>query len=174
MKHQIIKPEFYSLTTEKDVYKLLKEFNIKYQIFTHESAHRVLDAERITRHIPGVGVKTLLLRNKNDETYLIIARQEVRLAINKICKSLNSDRLSFCSTETVLSYCKVPVGSVNPLCILNAVKEKTTLVIDEKLFDCGIIAIHPMRNDKTITLNSSKLWSIFNSLDIFINWCIID
>lgn len=174
MKHQIIRPDYYNLKTDSDVYNLLKEKNINYQLFKHRPANRVDEAKEITSHIPGIGLKSLLLKNKTYETYLIIVRQEIRLAINNLSKTLFSGRLSFCKEDAVLSLCGVPVGSVNPFCLLNAFQNKTNIVVDTKLKDCDVLAVHPMRNDRTITIRPAELWNIFINMDIKIYWCIIE
>ena len=141
------------IAREQAVMAKLDALNITYQIFTHQKVDTVAQAKTISSEITGVQVKNLFLRDKKKNFFLITAEHEAQIDLKQAKEPLQaSGNLSFASADYLQEHLGVLAGSVNPLALMFAPMGKIKFFLDRFLHQAENINMHPMRNDKSITL----------------------
>ena len=153
------------IAREQAVMAKLDALNITYQIFTHQKVDTVAQAKEISREITGVQVKNLFLRDKKKNFFLITAEHETQIDLKQAKEPLQaSGNLSFASADYLQEYLGVLAGSVNPLALMFAPMGKIKFFLDRFLYQTEEINMHPMRNDKSITLKRADFLRFLDNI----------
>ena len=131
---------------ESKLYKVFTELNIKYNTFYHPVVTTVEEA--LKYNIPGIKCKNLLLNDKNNDHFLIVAGVDTKIQINSFNKLLNKQKMSM-SKEIPESY-GVEKGGLTPFLIIN--DSNIELLIDNNIKN-NDLAFHPLRNDATTIIS---------------------
>jgi Ala-tRNA(Pro) deacylase len=70
---------------------------------------------------------------------------------------MHSGRLSFGSADRMLENLGVRPGAVTPLSMITGVHKGVTLAIDGDLFRMAKIYLHPLVNDRTISMTPEEM-----------------
>jgi Ala-tRNA(Pro) deacylase len=130
---------------------------IGYELHTHPPLLTVEDQQRHCAPMPGAHIKNLYLRDQKKNNYLVVAEQNLPIDLKQLSERLNSSRLSFGSPDRLMQYLGVRRGAVSPLTLINDTEQKVQLVMDKALLDQEQINLHPLVNDKTLTLKTQDL-----------------
>lgn len=139
-----------------DLYKILKNLNIKYTEVEHEAVFTAAAAQKIKDMIKGTGCKNLFLTDKKGSYFLVILQDDKRADIKSISKLVNTSHLTFAEEEDLNTILKLKKGSVTPFGIINDTDNKVMMIIDEDLKEKNVL-FHPNINTKTISLKFDDL-----------------
>ena len=104
----------------------------------HPAVFRVEEGLELKAALPGAHTKNLFLKDKKGKLWLISAR------------------LSF-GTETLLwETLGVRPGSVTALGLINDPEQRVTFVLDQALWDAGVVNFHPLINTATTALAQAE------------------
>ena len=144
-----------------DIFKILEELGIKFEILEHDAVYTVEESRRlkIFEKLDGQACKNLFLKNKRGEYFLLVMPADKRADLKSVAKVLSLPRLSFASEEDLEKILGLYTGAVTPLGIINDVQKKIRLIIDAELKDKKLL-LHPNRNTATISIAFEDLIKI--------------
>lgn len=145
---------------EQDVYNLLDNLNINYEIMSHKPVYTSEEAMFITKSLKGFGVKNLFLKNKHNY-YLVLIPEDRKANIKEIENAIGEKHLSFANESDLKNILNLIPGSVTPFGIINDIENKVVIVIDEKLENKKVL-FHPNTNKKTIKIDYIDLIKFIN------------
>ena len=154
--------------------KLLVNNKIKFKLYNHKPLFSVNDSKFQQELIfptnsNSVHIKNLFLRDKK-KNYLITCEQDKSIDLKILKEKIESDRLSFGSTDRLFQHLGVLPGAVSPFCMLNGIKNSVNFYCDYDLRNYTKIFLHPFTNNKTIYMNFDDLEKFLNKYHIKINW----
>jgi Ala-tRNA(Pro) deacylase len=134
----------------------LDELGVGYVLHTHPPLRTVEDVKQLSSSMDspmeGAHIKNLYLRDKKKNNYLVVAEQSLPIDLKELAEAIGAVRLSFGSADRLLEHLGVRPGAVSPLTLINDSDKKVQLVMDKSLLDEELINVHPLVNDKTLTL----------------------
>ena len=157
MTNTLYEPEI--LQIEQAIYQRLNDLNIGFKTFNHAPLFTVEQALEVMDEVSGAHVKNLFLRDKKKNFFLITAYHQTDIDLKTLRHKINaSGNLSFASADDLWAQLKIRPGSVNPLVLISlSTTANIRFFIDKKLTEAESVNLHPMRNDKSITLKSEDL-----------------
>lgn len=141
---------------EKDIFKILDELNISYNLQEHKAIFSEEDSKDVQITLNGIEVKNLFVKDKNKNYGLVSMDLHQRADLKKIAKQFGFGRLSFCNPDELMNYLNITPGSVSPLCIMFDTKKEVKILFDEN-FEGKKVIIHPLRNTASISINFEDL-----------------
>ena len=138
------------------LYEILNDLNIKYEEITHKAITTIEEAKLIEHSLLGIGTKTLFLKDKKKNFYLIILEENKRANLKEIELFLQTKNLKFANEDNVKEILEIKPGAITPLAIINDKDIKTKLVIDKDLINNNIL-VHPDTNTKTMSISYEDL-----------------
>ena len=146
--------------TEAELYALLDERGVSYEVYRHEAVYTVAEADKLVPKI-GQPTKNLFLRDdKKRAFFLVVAHEDTRVDLRHLHLQLGCRRLSFASTELLGERVGLEAGSVTPFGILNDESRQVTLVFDERLAH-RLINAHPLVNTATMFVELDDVLPLF-------------
>lgn len=135
----------------------LDGLGVGYKLHTHPPLRTVEDSQKLSGPMDGAHIKNLYLRDRKKKNYLIVAEQNMPIDLKELGEKLGAGRLSFGSADRLMEYLGVRPGAVSPLTLINDTEQKVQLVMDQSLLAGELINVHPLVNDKTLTISIADL-----------------
>ena len=145
------------MLTKTDLFELLSEKNLNFQIYDHEPLFTVEDSENLRGEIRGAHTKNLFLKNKKNSFFLLSCDENAVVNLKQFSKSIEAKNLSFANAEYLERLLGIKPGSVSPFALLNDQNNIVEFYLDEKLYNSEIINFHPLINTTTITIKTSEI-----------------
>lgn len=139
-------------TTSLAMMARLDDLGLGYVLHTHPPLRTVEDSQRLSGPMDGAHIKNLYLRDRKKNNYLVVAEQNLPIDLKQLEASLGCGRLSFGSADRLMEHLGVRPGAVSPLTLINDTEQKVQLVMDKSLLAEELINVHPLVNDKTLTM----------------------
>lgn len=136
---------------------LLEALGIPYRNHFHEPAFTVEESRHLQDEIPGGHCKSLLLKTKKEDYFLVVMEGDDRLDIKVLSHSLGKGALSFASPENLKALLNIDPGHVTPFAVIYDTDFLVQVIVQEKLLDYELLNYHPLRNDITTTIASQDL-----------------
>ncbi len=157
--------------TKEEIYKLLNEESVPYEIVEHEAVYNMKDVKEKAIPIKGLEAKNLFLcDDKKNNYYLLIICGDKRVNLKDFRKKYNTRSLSFATEQDLFNIMKLTKGSVTPLGLLNDKELKVILYIDENFIgENNTIGVHPNNNTATIWLKVNDLIRIIKKHGNIVN-----
>ena len=130
----------------------LDDLGITYVLHTHPPLRTVEDSQRLSGPMDGAHIKNLYLRDRKKNNYLVVAEQSLPIDLKQLGETLGAGRLSFGSADRLMEHLGVRPGAVSPLTLTNDPRQKVQLIMDKSLLTEELINVHPLVNDKTLTI----------------------
>ena len=143
--------------TRQELFDFLDRQNITYKTYDHEPIFTVEEGAEIKAAMPGAHTKNLFLKDKAGRFFLICAKGDTPIKINKLHPVLGCKRLSFGKAEPLMDLLGMTQGSVTLFSVLNDTDNQVTLIIDEALTRHEIVNFHPLLNDATTAISSADM-----------------
>lgn len=144
--------------SKEEVYLKLKELGIEYEKFDHIPIYTIEEANNLNIKNKEYVAKNLFLKDdKKRNYYLLVVKNNKKVALNDLKNKINSCRLSFASEEDLEKYLKLKKGSVTPLGVLNDKDNLVKIIIDEDILQDKLIGVHPNDNRATIFMQVKDL-----------------
>lgn len=146
------------------LFDYLENLGIKTSTHAHVPLFTVEDSQKLRGDLPGLHSKNLFVKDKKDALWLVVAEENTEIRMNHLHKTLGCARLSFGKPELLLETLGVVPGSVTPFALINDHSRKVNFALDSKLAKGDILNFHPLRNDRTTTIQSDDLLRFITSL----------
>ncbi len=140
----------------------LKALQIPINSFNHPPLNTVAESKRyrnnmLTKKRGGGHIKNLYLRDHKKINYLVVLQEDQRVDLKKLALLMQSGRLSFGSADRLFEYLGVRPGAVTPLSMVTGVHKGVKFFMDADLFKATKIYMHPLINDRTISMSPTEL-----------------
>jgi Ala-tRNA(Pro) deacylase len=145
------------LTTRDAILNHLTELGIEHRTLLHPPVFTVEQAQEHTHHLPGGHCKNLFLKDRKDGLWLVTCRDQVKVDLNRLARSLGAPRFSFGRAELLAEVLGVSAGSVTPLALVNDPDGRVRAVLDTGLLAYEWVNCHPLQNDATVTMRATDL-----------------
>ena len=145
--------------TRQDLFARLKALGIETRTVEHEAFMTVEEAKagRIAHDMPGGHCKTLFLKNKKGDLFLLVALEDAAVNLKALGKALGAGRLSFCSPELLFDTLGVTAGSVTPFALINDRPATLRVILDRALLEAEVVNFHPLENTATTAIQPGDL-----------------
>lgn len=144
-------------TSPDDLFKKLDDLGISYTLHHHEPIFTVAEGEHLKKEIPGTHCRNLFLRDKKNNTVLLVAANETQLDLKKLPDLVGMTRISFGSAERLWEMLGIRPGSVNPFTVINDTNRRVRVVLDAAMMKAGTVNYHPMDNAMTVSITPDDL-----------------
>jgi Ala-tRNA(Pro) deacylase len=142
---------------EETVYARFRALGIAWKTHVHAPVFTVEEAAALYAGQPGGHTKNLFLKDKKGGLWLVVARDDLAVDLNRLAKQLGCQRLSFGAPELLLAHLGITPGSVTPFALINDKEGTVHLVLDDGLLGIEMLNFHPLRNDRTTTVTPGDL-----------------
>ena len=152
----------------------LKSLKITIEQFKHPALKTVSDSKScrhnmLTKNKGGGHIKNLYLRDQKKNNYLIVVQEDKNIDLKELGILIESGRLSFGSAVRLFENLGVRPGAVTPLSMVTGVQNGVNIFMDEELLEAKKIYMHPLVNDRTISIIPSELNKYFDYLGVQLN-----
>lgn len=149
---------------KQKIFDILEFLESEYTNYEHEAVFSCDEAKGVD--IPGVRVKSLLLRNKKATNfYMVVLPDFKKLDTNIIRQVFDDSKMSFASEERMMQKIWLKPGSVSPFALANNTDKDIIVVFDSELKDV-IIGFHPLQNDNTVVLKMTEVEKFLEHLEV--------
>lgn len=138
--------------TQKELFELFDQLNISYTNHEHEPVFTIEEGKGRFDHIPGAHCKTLFMKTKQGDYFLIVMLGDSRLDMKELSNRLSCGKLSFASPERLMEHLAITPGSVTPFALVHEQEKKITVILDDQMMEYDVLNYHPLRNDMTTTI----------------------
>ena len=145
------------MITREKLFSKLDELGIAHNTIDHDPVFTVEESASVKAKMPGAHSKNLFLKDKAGQFFLICAKSDTSIRLNKLHPHLGSKRLSFGKAEALLEKLGVTPGSVTLFSIINDTEQDVTLIIDQRLTEHDVVNFHPLLNDATTAISSADM-----------------
>lgn len=143
---------------ERIVLRALDEAGVEYEIFRHEPADSMDEAEAIERLAGAPVVKNLFLTNRrHTEIYLLLMPGDKPFKTKYLSAQINCARLSFADPGDMARLLHTYPGAVTPLGLLFDKDHEISVLIDSELLDSPEVLFHPCHNAASVKVSLSSL-----------------
>ena len=144
-------------TTSSAIMAHLDALGLSYQLHEHPPLRTVEDSQNHRGEMTGGHIKNLYLRDRKKNNYLVVAEETKDIDLKTLSDAIGAARLSFGSSDRLMEFLGVRPGAVSPLTLYNDHDHNVRLVMDKSLYDYYEINVHPLVNDKTLTMKIADL-----------------
>jgi Ala-tRNA(Pro) deacylase len=136
--------------TPNELFVLFDALGIAHHTVTHEPVFTVAEAQALRCGIPGGHTKNLLLKDRKDRLFLVVAEEDARIDLKTIHEKIGaSGKVSFASADLLRAHWGVEPGSVTPFGAINDKEGLITVVLDADLLRHERLNFHPLVNSMT-------------------------
>jgi len=146
-----------AMPDETALFNRLGELGIKTVTVSHPPVFTVDEAKRLRGSLPGGHCKSLFLRNKKGEMWLVVTLEDRVLDLKLLGERIGAGRVSFGSAERLMQYLGVIPGAVTPFAIVNDRERLVKVVLDAEMMQYTPLNYHPLRNDRTTAITPEDL-----------------
>ncbi len=149
---------------KQKIFDILDELKIPYEVFNHKPTFTCDESRDVC--IPGLRVKSLLLRNKKkDRFYMVVTTDEKKLDTNSLRKDLDESKLWFVSPELMHELIALEPGHVSPYALINNADKNIKVIFDRDIKGQKV-GFHPLQNNATIVTNLDNVEKFLDFLGL--------
>jgi Ala-tRNA(Pro) deacylase len=141
--------------TPEELFEYLDQLDIAHTTIAHPPVYTVAEAKRLRGTLPGANCKSLFLKNKRGDMWLVVVSEDHRVDLERLAASLGSKRLSFASPDRLMEHLGVIPGAVSPLAVINDRSDEVEVVVATSVIAHDRLNFHPLVNDQTTALGSA-------------------
>ena len=138
--------------TEADLMARLDELGIRTVTHCHPPMFTVEESRALRGDLPGGHCKTLFLRDKKRNMWLVVALEDRVIDLKALTKAIGANRLSFGSADLLWDVLGVTPGAVTPFALINDDQARVRLVLDEGMLNSDPLNYHPLHNEATTAI----------------------
>jgi Ala-tRNA(Pro) deacylase len=135
----------------------LDELDIQTVTHRHAPMFTVEESRALRGDLPGGHCKTLFLRDKKRNPWLVVALEDRKVDLKALTKAIGADRLSFGSPDLLMEVLGVIPGAVTPFALINDGEARVKLVLDKGMLDLNPLNYHPLHNEATTAIAPGDL-----------------
>jgi Ala-tRNA(Pro) deacylase len=145
-------------TSPADLFAFFDSLGIAHETIEHEPVFTVAEAQALRGSIPGGHTKNLLLKDRKDRLFLVVAEEDARIDLKTVHEKIGGNgKVSFASADLLKAHWGVEPGSVTPFGAINDRDGRISVVLDEALMRHERLNFHPLVNTMTTGIGSSAL-----------------
>ncbi len=149
--------------TKQETYDFLNGLGIDYEITEHNAVFNMEELDAVDLPYPDCDAKNLFIRDdKKRNYYLITVKGDKRIDLKAFQQAFGTRKLSFASSDDLMSIMDLIPGAVTPLGLLNDQERKVICYFDSA-FIGGPVGIHPNDNTATVWLKAEDLVQIIRN-----------
>lgn len=149
--------------TPEQLLARLNELGFETTTIDHDPMWTVEDSQRLREDPDEQGhCKSLFLRNKKGQMWLVVMLEDQRLDIKALGLALG-EKLSFAKPDRLMQYLGVIPGSVTPFSVVNDSEKAVQVVLQKRMMACAHLHYHPLRNFLTTSITSDNLVRFLNA-----------
>jgi len=155
---------------QKQVEAFLRQHKIVYEIYRHPPIFTVKDSQKFRKNVPGMGGKTLFLKDSRNHRYYLLSLPGKRQAdIKYFCRLIGAKKLTFARPDELKEKLGLTPGSVSPFGLINDQENKVEFYLDKQLAEADKVAFHPNINTATLVLKQTDFRRFFDLISHPIN-----
>ena len=135
----------------------LEGLGIETSTVEHPAVFTVDEARRLRGELPGAHSKSLFLRNKKGQMWLVVTLEDRSIDLKELGFRLESGRLSFGSPERLMRHLGVIPGAVTPFAVINDSEQAVQVALDRLMLEREPLNFHPLDNTKTTAIAAADL-----------------
>jgi len=135
----------------------LDELGISTHTVAHEPAFTVEESKHLRGAIPGGHCKSLFLKARKGQLYLLVALEDTPLNLKKLSPHIGEKGLSFAKEELLIETLGVTPGSVTPFALINDADNQVKVLLDDRMLAQDILNYHPLLNDASTSISPEDL-----------------
>ena len=151
------------LKTRDDLFARLDDLGIATETFEHPAVFTVEEARIHCSHLPGGHCKSLFLKDKKGQLWLIVTLDSQAIDLKSLSKALGAARFSFGKPELLYETLGVTPGSVTPFALINDADLAVSVVLDAAMMARDRLNYHPLSNDATTAITPQGLHELIVS-----------
>lgn len=142
----------------EDLFAFLDRLGVAHATVGHPPLFTVAESRALRGTIPGGHTKNLLLKDKKDAVFLIVADEEATIDLKGLHRLLGaSGRLSFAAADLMAELLGVAPGSVTAFGVMNDTGKRVDVILDAELMRHRTVNCHPLVNTMTTSIASADL-----------------
>lgn len=149
---------------QADLFARFERLGISTRTYDHPAFFTVDEGRAYKAGMPGAHSKTLFVKDKKDNLFLIVCWADTRVALNPLSKEIAASRVSFCSAELMMEVLGVTPGSVTPFALINDVGRRAQVVVDQALMQQTPNYFHPLINTQSTAIDPHDLMRFLTDL----------
>jgi Ala-tRNA(Pro) deacylase len=146
-----------------DLFARLDQLGVETETHEHPPVFTVEEAKIHCGHLPGGHCKSLFLKDKKGELWLVVTLDHRAVDLKRLAKALGAGRLSFGRPELLEEVLGVTPGSVTPFGLINDQERRVRVILDAEMMRCELLNYHPLSNDATTTITPAGLLAFVES-----------
>jgi Ala-tRNA(Pro) deacylase len=144
-------------TTPEALLARLHALGITVATHWHPPLFTVEESKRLRGALPGGHCKSLFLKDKRGQLWLVVALEDARIDLKRLDRRIGSARLSFASAELLWQVLGVRPGAVTPFGLINDAERRVAVVFDSAMMAMDPLNYHPLVNDQTTAIRPADL-----------------
>jgi Ala-tRNA(Pro) deacylase len=149
---------------QHDLMGFLKSLEIMAPFVPYPAHSTVEEGRALRGNMPGTFTKNLLLKDKKDRLFLIVAEETRSVDLRTLHTKIGANgRLGFASADIVRDLLQVEPGAITPLALMHDRKKTTTVVLDKKIMNDAQLNFHPLVNTASVGLTPAELKHFFSA-----------
>jgi Ala-tRNA(Pro) deacylase len=141
----------------EELFHRLGELGIEAPTIHHPPVHTVEEAKLLRGNIVGCHTKSLFLRNKKGNMWLVSCAEDQPVDLKSLGQILGGGRLSFCSADRLMKFLGLTPGSVSPFGVINDNGRVVRVVLEKKMLQQQPLNFHPLDNSMTSSITTGDL-----------------
>lgn len=154
---ETVGPETPGHATPDDLFRRFEALGISVTTQDHDPVFTVEESRHLRGLITGGHCKSLFLRNKRKEMWLVVCDEDRTVDLKRLGERLDAGRLSFGSADRLKEVLGVVPGSVTPFALINDRSVSVTPVLDAGMMENAVLNYHPLVNDRTTSIRREDL-----------------
>lgn len=139
--------------TPDELFARLRELGIATTTYDHPPLFTVEESKRLRGRLPGGHCKSLFLKDKADQLWLVVTLEDRALDLKALRRQLGARKtLSFGSPALLLEVLGVTPGAVTPFGVISDRAGRVQVVLDERMLEHDPLNYHPLTNDRTTAI----------------------
>lgn len=135
----------------------LAELGIATTTHRHAAMRTVEDSKALRGDLPGGHCKSLFLKDKKAQAWLVVALEDRQIDMKTLHKRIGSGRLSFGKPELMWELLGVKPGAVTPFALINDHGHQVNVVLDAAMLAHDLLNYHPLHNEATTAIGTEDL-----------------
>ena len=154
------------MTTPEELLEFLVSLGIQTKTYQHAPVFTVEESKRLRGDLPGGHCKSLFLRDKKRQLFLVVALEHRKIDLKSLRRSLDAHKnLSFGTPELMMEALGVTPGAVTPFAVINDTERRVQVVLDRAMLDVDLLNYHPLKNDRTTAIAPGDLIRFLEASD---------
>ncbi len=141
----------------QDLFARLGEMGIETTTHENPPLYTVEESKRLRGDLPGGHCKSLFLKDKKGQLYLLVALEDAPVDLKKLRKAIGAGNLSFGKPELLEEILGVVPGAVTPFGLINDPEGRVDVLLDGEMLRHEPLNYHPLVNTATTAIAPSDL-----------------